>query len=303
MKYYKYCLIILINLLIAIYILYNITNVALNWVNIYTKHGSYVIVPNISNLTIKQSVSLLNQLGLKYEISESEYNPSFKPNQILYFLPEAGNHVKIGRSIYIKVNATHYKTTVLPNIFNKKKRIAIKLLHANHIYVDKIKYINNISKNTIYKALLKGKNITSGCVLPVKHQITLIIGNGYYIKNNYYVIPNVNGMPIHNAIPLLNKQLFNNIHIIIDNMNSLLYNDKFDNNSLIYRQSPNPGHITPDKNISIDLWITNYTNTNHNEQNNHTTNNDNKKIDISQQNNNSYKPYQKDDVNDIKNNN
>ncbi|WP_238785392.1 PASTA domain-containing protein [Blattabacterium cuenoti] len=291
MKYYKYCLIFIINLFIAIYILYNILHLALNWVQVYTKHGSYVIVPNIHNLTIKQSISLLNKLGLKYEISESEYNPSFKPNQILYFLPEAGNHVKIGRSIYIQVNAKNYTTTVLPNIFNKNKRIAIKLLHANHIDVEQIKYINNISKNTICKALFKGKNITSGFVLPVKNKITLIVGNGFFVKKNYFLIPNINGLPIKNAIQLLKEKLFTNIHVVYyDNIYSLYNNETFYDNSFIYRQYPNPGQITYDKNISIYLWITNYNNTN-----NH---NNEEEIDISENNN-----QDKYNFNDINNNN
>lgn len=251
MKYSKYCLILLLNLLIAIFILYKITSLALKWVDIYTKHGSYVIVPNLRYLTLNQSISILKKLGLKYDVDTSHYDPSFKPYQVLSFFPEAGDPVKVGRSIYIQANAKKFQTTVLPNIINKNKRIAIKLLHANHILVKDIKYVNDLSKDTVLKVVYKKKIIPSGSILPHQDGITLIVGKGSE-KNNYsYPVPNVTGMSLSNATYILKEKLFNIINFY--------YEDPLDDPSAtkakVYRQEPPPGK-RQDKKKPIYLWLT-----------------------------------------------
>ncbi|ACX84115.1 conserved hypothetical protein [Blattabacterium sp. (Periplaneta americana) str. BPLAN] len=251
MKYSKYCLILLLNLLISIFILYKITSLALKWVDIYTKHGSYVIVPNLRYLTLNQSISILKKLGLKYDVDTSHYDPSFKPYQVLSFFPEAGDPVKVGRYIYIQANAKNFQTTVLPNIINKNKRIAIKLLHANHILVKDIKYVNDFSKDTVLKVVYKGKIIPSGSILPHQDGITLIIGKGYEKKNYSYPVPNVTGMSLSNATYTLKEKLFNIINFY--------YEDPLDDASAtkakVYRQEPTPGKIQ-DKKKPIYLWLT-----------------------------------------------
>ncbi|WP_185862053.1 PASTA domain-containing protein [Blattabacterium cuenoti] len=250
MNYSKYFVIFIINLLVSIFILYKITKIALKWVENYTKHGSYVVVPNLRYLTLSQSISILKKLRLKYDIDTSRYDPNLNPNQIISFSPEAGDHVKEGRTIYIQVNYQSYTNTVLPNIINKNKHEALQLLHANHIAIKKIKYINDLSKDTVLKVFYKKKSIQSGYIFP-SHQdgITLIIGK-VYEKNNL-IVPNVIGMSLHDATSTLKNKLFHVINFYCDHT---IINDP-DNNAKVYRQKPYPGKIQ-DKNKSIELWLT-----------------------------------------------
>ncbi|WP_051268225.1 PASTA domain-containing protein [Blattabacterium sp. (Nauphoeta cinerea)] len=249
MNYSKYFVIFIINFIIAILILYKITQSALKWVDVYTKHGSYVVVPNLKGFTLPQSISILEKLKLKYNIDTSHYDPNFKINQIISFSPEAGDHVKEGRHIYIQVNFKLYQS-VLPNIINKNKRIAIKLLHANHISVKEIKYINDLNKDTVLKVLYKKKSIQFGYRFPPNQDgITLIIGKGYE-KNNLVVVPNVIGMSLRSAIYTLKNQLFDVINFYY---NPVIINPN--QNAKVYRQKPDPGVIY-DKKKSIELWLT-----------------------------------------------
>ncbi|WP_185873764.1 PASTA domain-containing protein [Blattabacterium cuenoti] len=249
-NYYKYYLIFFINLLISIFFLYKISNFFLNWIDRYTNHGSYVIVPNIHHLHLNKAISILNNLGLKYEIDFSHYNPSFNPYQIIFFSPEAGDHVKIGRSIYIQANSKKILTTILPNIINKNKNIALDLLKKNNIMINYIKYINDLSKDKILKVLYKEKSISSGYIIPYKNKITLIIGNGYYENNK---VPNVIGLSLSNATTILKKKLFNIINFYYDKTLNIDTNNK---NTIVYNQDPLPGKIIKNKKKSIDLWIT-----------------------------------------------
>ncbi|WP_185869522.1 PASTA domain-containing protein, partial [Blattabacterium cuenoti] len=257
MNYYKYFLIFILNLLIAIFILYKITQFALKWVDIYTKHDSYVVVPNLRYFTLSKSISILKKIGLKYNIIRvSRYNPNFKLNQVISFLPEAGDHVKEGRHIYIQVNSNNFlqknKYTVLPNIINKDIKIAMKLLDDNHILIKDSKYVNDFLKNVVLKVFYKDKSIEYGYRLPInkKPEITLIIGKGYE-KNNFITVPNVIGMSLHSAIQILKKKLFNIINFYYEYpmINSVVKNAK------VYRQKPNFGEIY-NKNKPIEIWLT-----------------------------------------------
>ncbi|WP_185867056.1 PASTA domain-containing protein [Blattabacterium cuenoti] len=247
MNYSKYFVIFIINFLISILILYKITQLALKWVDVYTKHGSYVVVPDLKGFTLPKSISILKKLGLKYDIDTSRYDPNFKVNQIISFSPEAGGHVKEGRHIYIQVNSKSSQS-ILPNIINKNKRIAIKLLHDNHIPVKEIKYIHDMSRDTVLKILYKKKSIQSGYRFPTNQDgITLIIGKGY--EKNNLVVPNVIGMSLHAATHTLNNQLFHVINFYYDH--TIINPNK---NAKVYRQKPTPGSIH-DKNKSVELWL------------------------------------------------
>ncbi|WP_317167868.1 PASTA domain-containing protein [Blattabacterium cuenoti] len=229
-------------------ILYKISQIALQWVDVYTKHGSYVTVPDLKGFTLSQSISILKKLGLKYDIDTSHYDPNFKINQIISFSPEAGDYVKEGRHVYIQVNSKSSQS-ILPNIINKDKRMAIKFLHDNHISVKEIRYINNMDKDSVFKVLYKNKFIKPGYRFPT-HQdgIILIIGKGY--EKNNFTVPNVIGMSLHSATYTLKNKLFHTINFYYDHT---IKNP--DQDAKVYRQKPDPGSIY-DKNKSVELWLT-----------------------------------------------
>ncbi|WP_185853245.1 PASTA domain-containing protein [Blattabacterium cuenoti] len=248
MNYSKYFVIFIINLSIAIFFLYKITQLSLKWADVYTKHGTYVVVPNLRYLTLSQSISILKKLGLKYDIDTSRYDPNLKNNQIISFSPEAGDYVKEGRHIYLQVNSQSQYPTVLPNIINKNKYIAMKLLHANHIPVKEIRYINDLTKDTVLKVFYKKKSIQSGYIFTsIQDGITLIIGKEY--EKNNLVVPNVIGMSLHTATSTLKNKLFHVINFYYDH--PIIDPDK---NAKVYRQKPSPGEIQ-DKNKSVELWL------------------------------------------------
>ncbi|WP_341661262.1 PASTA domain-containing protein [Blattabacterium cuenoti] len=248
MNYSKYFVIFIINFLVSILILYKITQLSLKWVDVYTKHGSYVVVPNLIGFTLPKSILILKKLGLEYDIDTSRYDPNFKINQIISFSPEAGDHVKEGRHVYIQVNSQSSQS-VLPNIINKEKKIAIKLLHDSHISVKEIRYINDSRKDTVLKVLYQNKSIQFGYRFPFNQDgIILIIGKGS--KKDNFLVPNVVGMSLSSAIYTLKNQLFHVINFYYDH--AITNPDK---NAKVYRQKPDSG-IIYDKNKPIELWLT-----------------------------------------------
>ena len=74
-----------------------------------TRHGDFIIVPDLIGKNIQEFESELNKLDLQYIISDSgNYNPTFKINSVLDQLPKANSKVKQGRKIYLTLNASDF---------------------------------------------------------------------------------------------------------------------------------------------------------------------------------------------------
>ena len=85
------------------------------FLRISTKHGDFVIVPDLSGRTIIEFQEELSELNLKYVISDSgNYNPEFKVNSVLDQLPMANAKVKDGRKIYLTLNASDFEMIKIP---------------------------------------------------------------------------------------------------------------------------------------------------------------------------------------------
>ncbi|WP_185882851.1 PASTA domain-containing protein [Blattabacterium cuenoti] len=258
MNYSKYIFVFTINLLLSIFFIYKISQFSLKWIDIYTKHGTYVVVPNLHHFNIYQAISSLKKLKLKYDIEISKnYNPNYKNNQVVFSSPKEGDHVKEGRKIYLKINSIISKYIILPDIINKNKNIAIKLLHANNILIQKVYYIANFSKDFVIKVFYKGKKINPGYILhPDQNEIILFIGKGYD-QNYFKIVPNVIGLSLDKAMFILKKKSFNIIHFHYDNLNM---NEEADQKkkSKVYNQKPIFGQIYDQRNpIEIRLKVNN----------------------------------------------
>ena len=82
-----------------------------------TRHGDFILVPDLIGKAIDEFESELVELDLKYIISDSgNYNPEFKINSVLDQIPNANSKVKQGRKIYLTLNASDFKMVEIPRI-------------------------------------------------------------------------------------------------------------------------------------------------------------------------------------------
>ncbi|XCI75020.1 MAG: PASTA domain-containing protein [Flavobacteriales bacterium] len=236
---------LLANLLLALGITYVMAKLAFNWLDIYTRHDHYVTVPDLSSLTLGQAIVRLDELKLTHEVDTSRYDPFFIPYHILAFAPEAGDHVKPGRSIFIQANAGTFKSTTLPDVIYKNKRLVLNRLAAQHLIVKNITYVPDIAKETVLKVLYDGKPIQAGVALPYQAELDLVIGQGYE-KN--VLIPDVIGMDLPSAQTVLEEHKFV--------LGGLSYDQPLDTaGAKVYRQDFSPGEIY-DQGQCVNLWLT-----------------------------------------------
>ncbi len=110
MKKYKFFWHILFMGILSFFFLFGI----FIWMNSYTKHGDYIVVPQLVGEEVNASEKLLTDLGLQYEIVDSLYVNDVPVGTVLEVTPEGGTKVKPNRLIFLKINAFSPRLVELP---------------------------------------------------------------------------------------------------------------------------------------------------------------------------------------------
>ena len=150
---------------------------------IYTRHGDEVEVPNLNGLTVKQAMERLDALELYGEIRDSIYNRDIAPGLVCGQTINAGNKVKIGRTIGLTVNSDHAPTLVLPDVAdNMSYREATAKLRSMGFTLGEPEFIDG-EKDWVYSVRYKGCNVSVGTRIDINEPIRRGVGNGHYMMD------------------------------------------------------------------------------------------------------------------------
>lgn len=96
--------------------------------DLYTRHGQTVVVPNLQGKTLAQAEELLRAADLDYEINDSTYNSAAQPGTIREVSPQAGSRVKAGRLVFLSINGFHQRKQTVPNYKDQSARQILSLM-------------------------------------------------------------------------------------------------------------------------------------------------------------------------------
>lgn len=152
--------------------------VALMWLDVWTDHGKYAVVPNVNGLNYYEACDRLRSEGFDVELNDSVYDSTSSPGTVLDQNPQSGAKVKNGREIYLTINAFSPKTVKLPQIIDVSERQARALLMGVGL-----KNISTVSVESEYKGLVVGarsggRRIAAGTRLSVSAPVVLEVGSG-----------------------------------------------------------------------------------------------------------------------------
>ena len=94
------------------------------WLDEYAMHGISIEIPDLSQYDVYESIAVLEEKGLKYEIDSVRFDSTRAPNSVIEFFPVAFSNVKPGRTVFIKTNPQTSIPVALPNLIDKSKRLA-----------------------------------------------------------------------------------------------------------------------------------------------------------------------------------
>ena len=128
-----------------------------------TRHGDFIVVPDLIGKDIQESESELNELDLHYIISDSgNYNPEFKINSVLDQLPKANSKVKQGRKIYLTLNASDFEMVEIPKITRITVRQARKTIESLGFIFGEIEYVEDIARDEVISISHEGNELNEG---------------------------------------------------------------------------------------------------------------------------------------------
>ena len=150
-----------------------------HWITYVTKHNEEIMVPNLKRLTTEQAEEKLDELGLEYEILDTlDYKPNLPKLSVVLQEPEAGELVKGGRTVYLKINASSYKMVRIPDLVDKTYRQAVPTLISLGLAQGNVSYAPHIGKDMVLEMRINGRKIKPGLKVYKATKIDLVLGDG-----------------------------------------------------------------------------------------------------------------------------
>ena len=147
------------------------------WLNIYTRHGKEVKVPDIKGISVAEAIPYLESKGLRYEITDSIYTKDKKPGVICEQLPQAESTVKVNRIIFLTINAFSKRQIELPDVRDLSQRQAETMLE-NAGFTVSINLIESEFRDLVLRVKHQNTIVYPGAKFIEGSQVTIDVGNG-----------------------------------------------------------------------------------------------------------------------------
>ncbi len=225
-----------LNILAAIVLVIAICWVVFWRLDVYTRHGESVEVPDLSGMYVEEAELILKDSNLGYEIIDSVYIRSMKGGEIAEQTPVAGTKVKKNRKVYITVNSKQRKMVMVPNLVGESRRKVQSNLKTLGFNVDSVRYEPYEFNDEVLAVMWGDSVLTAGAKLPDGSQIILVVGqNDMSIE---VVVPSFLGMTLPEAQKMIKEYRlsFGSAYfdkIPVDSIDSLKFR--------VYQQHPDAG--------------------------------------------------------------
>ena len=148
--------------------------------DVYTRHGQGIRVPDLQGVRAIRATETLQHLGLQLVVNDSAYNKQKPAGTILQQTPGPGTMVKEGHTVYVTVNSTSSPSFAIPDIIdNCSAREAQARLMAIGFRLLPDKEVNG-EKDWVYGLEADGHAIATGDRVGVDTPLQLLVGNGLY---------------------------------------------------------------------------------------------------------------------------
>ena len=205
------------------------------FLNLVTKHGQELVVPDLSNMTVEEAASAAESHKMVLEVKDSVYVKRMKKGAVYRQNPAPGSHVKSGRRISVTINAQNSKQITMPNLFGISLRQAKAEILSRGLLLGKLIYKKDIATNNVLMQLYRNEEIAPGTLIDSESVIDLVLGLNDIDTETY--VPDVIGLKRMSAVDaVLDHSL---------NVKGLKYDKSvkdFDDslNAMVYRQVPEP---------------------------------------------------------------
>ena len=176
---------ILVNSGLMVLALVALGYIALLFIDVFTSHGQQVQVPDVRNLPLEKAIDILEDAGLRWEISDSTtFYENYKPGTVIDQDPKAKSYIKKIRIIYLNVNAMHAPIVPLPKLVDLPGRQGMATLKAMGFKNVTMDSVASEMDGLILQVTVDGHNVAPGKPVSVNSKIKITVGDGSIVDLN-----------------------------------------------------------------------------------------------------------------------
>lgn len=180
---------------------------AFYFLNIYTRHGESVTVPDLEGYPVAKIKSILENVDMTYEVTDSIYRDDVPRGVVVSQNPDANKSVKRGRTIFLTVNSVLPEMVTMPDLIGKSRRIALPLIEIAGLKLENLKYKPDDScTDCVLGMEFEGKPIQGGDPIRKGEKVTIVLGRQ---SNETTLVPLVIGKTYGEAVSVINMQSLN----------------------------------------------------------------------------------------------
>lgn len=147
------------------------------FLNIYTRHGQNVVVPQLQGLQEEEAAAILKSKGLDIQVVDSIYKKEAVPGSIIDQSPKPHNKVKEGRDIYVTIYARNPQQVSVPGLVDFSARQAIALLNSIGFTQIAIEEVPAQYSGLVISVEYRGKKLTPDEQIPAGSPLKLVVGS------------------------------------------------------------------------------------------------------------------------------
>ncbi len=221
------------NLLAIVAIVVALMAVASVFLNIHTRHGKEITVPDFTNMSLEEAQSLASSYHLRIDVTDSVFISRMDRGNVYAQNPRAGSRVKKDRRILITRNATVARMVEMPSLVGYSLRQAQTVIASRGLTVGKLIYRNDMATNNVLAQQYKGRDVAPGRKIPSESVIDLVLGLS--LEDDQTYVPHLIGYKYNTARSTIIENSLNVGRVIFDET-VVTYSDSLD--AMVYRQVP-----------------------------------------------------------------
>ena len=225
---------------------------AIIFLNIATKHGQELIVPDLSNLTVEQADSVASAKKMVIDVTDSVFVKRMRKGAVYRQNPTPGSRVKSGRRISLTINALNSKQITMPNLVGLSMRQAKAEALSRGLLIGKLIYVQDMATNNVLRQLHGNKEIEPGTMIESGEVVDLVVGLNS--TDNVTFVPYLAGLRNLSAIEAVHDHSLNIGKLRFDET-VVDYDDSL--NAVVYKQVPEANDtISVNMGEVVDLYLT-----------------------------------------------
>ena len=186
---------IVVSILLAVLIIWGLIYGTLVWLDSYTRHNEAVVVPDVKGMTIEEAGRSLDERGLRYNIIDSVFSKDVPPGAIVEVVPAPDSKVKVGRILFVTINANTSQMAIIPEVADLSFRQAYALLRSLGFSHVEVKYVPGDYKDLAMGVEWKEQPVETGRHIPLNAHIVLVVSSGEAAPDSM-ALDSLNVLPI-----------------------------------------------------------------------------------------------------------